>query len=63
VTEDNRDNELILDHTVDIEQFIGEAVGAASMCWSNPEGAGVFDSERAARIAEEIKDHLAVLLR
>lgn len=57
------DHDLILDHTVDIERFIGEAVGAASMCWEKPEGAGVFDSVRAARIVDEIMDHLSVILR
>lgn len=55
--------ELILDHSVGIEEFVGQAVGAASACWETLEGAGVFDSERAVRITEEILDHLAVLLR
>lgn len=57
------EQELILDHTVGIEEFIGQAVGAASVCWENPGGAGVFDADRAKQITEEVLDHLAVLLR
>lgn len=38
-----------------------QAIGAASVCWENPGGAGVFDSDRAAEIAEalltEIRRH------
>jgi hypothetical protein len=57
------DKELILDHTVGIEDFIGQAVGAASMCWMNVERAGEFDSTRASAIVDEIMDHLSVVLR
>lgn len=28
-------------------QAIHQAIGAASMCWEKPEGAGVFDSDKA----------------
>lgn len=56
-------NEDILDHSVGIEEFIGRAVGAASMCWSDIDKAGEFDSGRASQIVDEIMDHLAVLLR
>lgn len=55
--------DVILDHTLGIEEFIGQAVGAASMCWSSPEGAGEFDSTRACQIVEEIMDQLCTLLR
>lgn len=37
-----------------IEQLIGEAVGAASMCWEYPELAGVFQSDRASAIVSEV---------
>lgn len=37
-----------------LKTFVGEAVGAASMCWENPEGAGVFDSTRASVIVDAI---------
>lgn len=39
-----------------LKTFIGEAIGAASMCWETPEGAGVFDSVRAQTIVEAIYD-------
>jgi hypothetical protein len=57
------DEKLILDHSLGIEEFIGEAIGAASTCWEKPEGAGVFNNQRASQIVEEILDQLAVLLR
>lgn len=31
-----------------------QAVGAASVCWSNVDKAGVFDSQSAAEIAEDL---------
>lgn len=36
-----------------LAQLLGEAVGAASMCW-DPEPAGVFASERAAAIVDDL---------
>lgn len=39
-----------------IDQIIGEALGAASMCWEFPEKAGVFNSDRAAEILQETVD-------
>ena len=35
-----------------LEEAIGIGIGAASMCWDNIEGAGVFDSQRASLIVE-----------
>jgi len=35
------------------------AIGAASMCWENPGGAGVFDSNRAADIGNQLRQHFA----
>ena len=29
---------------------VGQAVGSASMCWENPAGAGIFDSDAASRV-------------
>lgn len=37
-----------------LEEAIGLSIGAASSCWDNLEGAGVFESERAAAITEEL---------
>lgn len=36
----------------DLSGAIGTAGGAFSVCWENPAGAGVFQSEEAAEIAE-----------
>ena len=38
-----------------IHEAIGEAIGAASVCWEHPEGAGVFNVERATEIADELE--------
>ncbi|OZE88049.1 hypothetical protein CH304_00320 [Rhodococcus sp. 15-649-1-2] len=45
-----------------IEQLIGQAIGAASMCWENVEEAGAFESSRAADIAREATERLSQLL-
>lgn len=37
---------------------IAEAIGAGSSCWDNLAGAGVFESERAAAIAEDLIAHV-----
>lgn len=42
---------------------IGEAVGAASACWDNLEGAGVFKSERASEIATNLIEDVLELTR
>jgi hypothetical protein len=40
-----------------IEQRINEIIGEASMCWSETP-TGVFDSEKASKLAEEIMTHI-----
>jgi hypothetical protein len=40
----------------DLSELIGQAMGAASMCWDNVRGAGVFQSERASQITQEVID-------
>lgn len=42
-----------------LEQAINMAIGAASACWDNLEGAGVFQSDRA----RDISDALVELIR
>lgn len=42
----------------DISQAIRWVVGAASMCWSAPEQAGVFKSEEALDIATQLEHYL-----
>lgn len=37
---------------------IGQAIGAASMCWATVDGAGAFDSERACQIIEALYDEI-----
>lgn len=41
-------------------ELIQVAMGAASMCWENPGGAGVFDSDRASFIADELCERLGI---
>jgi hypothetical protein len=36
-----------------IEEIVGQAIGAASVCWENPAGAGRFDSVQASEICED----------
>jgi len=38
----------------ELSRIIGEAIGEASVCWENPGGAGVFQSEQAAAVAERV---------
>jgi hypothetical protein len=46
--------EIIIDPTLPVDEFIGQAIGAASTCWSDMAGQGVFESERALQIRNEI---------
>lgn len=43
-----------------IHEAIGQAIGAASMCWNPPPSTQVFDSELASAIVDEL---LALLQR
>jgi len=43
-----------LDILNDWERLINEAVGEASMCWSNIDGAGVFDSSMALGVGQRL---------
>lgn len=36
----------------DLHNAVYQSIGAASVCWENPGGAGVFDSTRAAALGE-----------
>lgn len=40
------------------EEKVMQAIGEASMCWSNIEGAGVFDSEKAKQVGQELLTYL-----
>jgi len=39
-------------------EAIGEAIGAASMCWIPRPSSAVFDSTTAGQIAQELEDFL-----
>lgn len=47
---------------LDIKEWVGQALGAASACWSDLEGAGVFDSTRCAAIADALNKHIMSLM-
>lgn len=40
------------------DEKVMQAIGEASMCWSNIEGAGVFDSEKAKQVGSELLTYL-----
>lgn len=40
--------------TEKLRHIILETMGEASMCWETPEGAGVFQTERAIEIGERL---------
>ena len=42
-------------------ELLGQLAGAASVCWSNPSGAGVFDSEQATRFVDAALSRLVEL--
>ena len=44
----------ILNDAETLEQAVGYAVGAASMCWEDVDKAGVFESTRAGDIVDEL---------
>lgn len=39
-------------------RLVFEALGAASVCWETPSGAGEFDSRRAAKVGRELLEAL-----
>lgn len=42
--------------TMTLDHLIQGAVGQASMCWAHPEGAGTFQSERAIKVSQELRE-------
>lgn len=53
---------MMFDDVNDARELIGQAIGAGSMCWENPAGAGVFDSTQAAEVADAAWNRLRTLL-
>jgi hypothetical protein len=41
-----------------VESLIYQTVGAASVCWENPGGAGIFDDRKAAETARDALERL-----
>jgi hypothetical protein len=39
-----------------LDEAIGEAIGAASVCWTHPEGAGVYLPDQATEIVKALLD-------
>lgn len=37
-----------------LDSAVYQAIGAASICWTNMRGAGIFDSARAIEVAEAL---------
>ena len=52
----------MFDDIHDARELIGVAIGAGSVCWENPGGAGVFDSTRASEVADAAYQRLQTLL-
>lgn len=45
-----------------VRSLITQAVGAGSVCWENPGGAGVFQDQFAIEVADAAYDALQLLL-
>ena len=48
------------DGSLTLASAVFQALGAASVCWEKPEGAGIFDSTRAREIGDALIWLLAV---
>lgn len=42
----------------DLETAVFESLGAASACWDNLEGAGVFQSERCKEVGDQLLERI-----
>jgi hypothetical protein len=47
----------------DLETAVYIAIGAASACWENLEGAGVFESEKAKHIGDQLLEKVRSYVR
>lgn len=41
-----------------LEEAIGQSIGAANVCWENMEGTGLFNSDRAKKINDELVEFI-----
>jgi hypothetical protein len=46
--------EFRIENGTSLDEAIGVALGYASMCWESPDGAGEFQSSKAAQCAQEL---------
>src|SRR5207302_4508272 len=46
--------EQLLTDAETLDELVFQALGAASVCWAYPEKAGVFNSDRAKALGEEL---------
>lgn len=46
--------EIAFGAATDLEELVQLAIGAASMCWEKPEGAGIFDDRTAREISQTL---------
>lgn len=53
---DVREGQSVAD--LSLEEAVFQALGAASVCWETPEGAGVFDSSRCRAIGDRLVTHV-----
>lgn len=55
-----RDEKISATHDLNaaLVPIVFEAIGAASMCWEKPEGAGTFQDQKAAEIAKSLIDFI-----
>ncbi|GEM_PF-4100362 len=49
--------------TDNLKSIVMQAIGQSSMCWEFPERAGVFQSERAIKIAEKLIEEINFVLK
>lgn len=53
----------LLEAATSAPEVLGIAVGAASVCWEDVRGAGIFDSEGAKEVLDQTMARLDVLLK
>jgi len=56
---DKRDKSLSERISEEIYMRVFQDIGAASMCWTNVEGAGIYDSNKASEIAFNLCHYIA----
>lgn len=47
-----------LDSAEDLPAAVFQAIGVGSICWENLSGAGIFDSNKAREVGEELLERI-----